>query len=492
MKKWLLSVSLLSLSACSLAPDFELPDITMPALFKESAVAPAAPDKTAPGDLGQWKLGEAAPVQANGEWWRAFNDTGLNALETQAMRENQDIQAAAARASQARARVGIATAGFFPDVSASGSAIRQQPGSVIPGFSSSTTLKPLTRYTGQLGFTYEIDLLGRVLDSRRVAKGTEGAADAALGSVMLTLQADVAQTYFGLRAADAERAMLKDALKLHEDSLGVLRKRLKAGDIGELDIKRQEVETEQARTQLLAVEQQRKELEHLLAVLVGKPPSGFTFVEGPFNYTPPRIPEGIPSALLERRPDIVGAQHELSAANARIGLARAAFFPSFSLTGSGGYESATLNDVFQWSNRAWSIGPMMTVPVFQGGKASANLDLSHAMNDEAVAVYRQKVLLAFRDVEDSLSRIATLSEQGKSQEIAATAASRASQLLKYRYDSGDVSFLEWSDGMRGAIAAKRQQIAIQRDRLNATVQLIRALGGSWENPAAKAPAPKPQ
>ncbi len=473
------------LCGCSLAPDFTLPDISVPALFKEAPKPAAADAQDTNAEAGSWKVGEPAEAQTGGQWWLAFGDEKLNALQAQALAGNQDVKAMVARVQQARAFVGVVTSGMFPTVTANGGLNRYKPGAVIPGFASGGDLKPITQYSGNVGLSYEIDLFGRALESRRIAVANAESSEALLSSVTLAMQADVAQTYFALRAADAERALLKETLGLREEGLGLLRKRLKAGTTDELDIKREEVEVEQTRTQLLALDQQRKELEHALAVLTGKAPADFGFEEATFAYTVPTIPEGLPSSLLERRPDVIAAQRALAAANGEIGLARAAFFPKISLTASGGYESSAFEDLFKWSSRTWALGPMLSLPIFEGGRRIYELDQTNAAYDEAVANYRQSVLKAFRDVEDSLSRLGTLRQQGMSQDVSAASATRASSLLKSRYDVGDVSYLEWADGRRNELASKRLQIQIQRDRINATVQLIRALGGGWDKPAAK-------
>lgn len=473
----------LLLSGCSLAPDFTLPDIAVPETFREAPKAPASMP-TPKGDYGTWKLGEPAPAQTGGEWWKIFGDETLNALQTEAATGNQSVAAMAARVEQSRALIGIATSNAFPDIAATGGSNRYKPSTAIPGMSGAQ-LKPLTTYTGNLGLSFETNLLGSVIDQRGEAIANAEAADATLASVRLAMQADVAQTYFALRSADAELKLLNETLELREKGLDILRKRLDIGTIGELDIKRDEVEVEQTRTQMLIVSQQRKELEHALALLVGKAPSQLAIEGGAFEYVVPIIPAGLPSSLLERRPDVIAAQHTLAAANHRIGLARAAFFPRIALTASRGYESTEFDNMFKWPSRIWSVGPLVTIPLFEGGRNIAGLERSKAAYKEATANYRQQVLVAFRDVEDNLSRLQSLEQQSQSQDIAAGSATRASGLLRSRYDVGDVSYIEWADARRSELLTRRQQIAIQRDRLNATVQLIRALGGGW---ASSAPA----
>jgi multidrug efflux system outer membrane protein len=289
----------------------------------------------------------------------------------------------------------------------------------------------------------------------------------------------VADFYFTLCAQDADIALLRQTLQIREESLNILRKRMEIGVITELDIAESVVDLENTRGQMQAVLQQRKENEHALAILLGAPPAHFALPEKPLASEPPLIPPGLPSSLLERRPDVVAAQKTLAAANARIGIARAAFFPVLSLTANGGLESATLADLFQWSSRSWAIGPLLTIPIFSGGAATANYKRSQAIYDEAVAEYRQQVLVAFRDVEDSLSRLKSLSDRSASQATAEAAARRAAEIAGKRYDIGASGYLEFITARRNALEAERLGISIRRDRLVNTVRLIRALGGGW-------------
>lgn len=470
MKKVLaLSLMLMSTAACSLAPDFSLPRTETPAAFKEDLTLQEG---------GSWKVGAPAAAQERGQWWRIFNDPALDALIAEATANNQDAAAMAARVKQARALAGIARSYQFPTITGDAGVSRRQLGSTGPGVPGGG-FAPDTVYSAGLGLSYELDLFGRVLNGKRAAKADAQSAQENYNSMLLALQADVAQLYFTLRGLDAEIKLVEDTLRLREDSLVILNKRLEVGSITELDVAQSIVDLETTRTELQSAQQRRKESEHALAVLLGKPPAAFTLEKGFLNAAAPVVPAGIPSSVLERRPDITAAQYDLMAANARIGVARASFFPNISLTASGGFESNSLGNLFDWGSRTWALGPLAAIPVFNGGRAFSNNENAKAQYEEAVALYRQQVLVAFKDVEDSLSRLKMLSDQAASQVVAKEAADRAARIAGLRYESGDTGYLEDITAKRNALDVSRFGIQIQAARMAETVALIRALGGGW-------------
>lgn len=476
-KNILLLIAGMALTGCSLAPDFLLPDTPSPEAFKEASAASAAE--------GSWKVGEPSAQLDRGQWWKVFGDERLDKLQEQAIRENLSIQAMAARVKQARATATIASASFFPSLGLNAGAVRQKLGAQTMGLPGGAATSPQNQIDLGIGLSYELDFFGRVLNSSRAAKQDALAMEEMLHSMVLTMQADVAEMYFSLCQLSDEKSLLTDAVHLREESLGILQKRLNAGIITELDTSQAVVELESARAQLHAVSQQYKETEHALAVLLGQAPADF-FLDGvTLTNDIPDVPVGLPSQLLERRPDITAAQHDLAAANARIGIARAAFFPSVSLTGTGGFQSSSLRDIFDWSGRTWSVGPLASLPLFRGGVLKANSERSKAAYDEAVADYRQIVLNAFKDVEDSLSRLKSLSDQAASQQVAETAAVRAEELAQKRYDSGVVGYLEAITARKNALDVQRYGIQIQGARLKSTVRMIRAIGGGWNGMPAK-------
>lgn len=474
-----------ALSACSLAPDFELPFISSAPAYKETLTAGEEEN------IGSWKVAEPSAHLDRGAWWVIFKDEKLNQLQDAALAGNPNLQAMTARVAQARAIADVAGASMFPFIDFNASAARQkQSGAAFGGIGA---LPTTDFYNVNLGLSYELDLFGRVRNTVKAADADAKSVEELLNSTKLALQADVATLYFTLRALDTERELLERALAFRTDSVEILNKRLEVGTITALDTAQATVDLETTRSDLQAVTQQRKETEHALAILLGKTPAEFTLEAAALPKDIPVVPAGLPSDMLERRPDIASAASDLAAANARIGVARAAFFPNLSLTANGGYQSTDLGDVFDWSNRAWSIGPAMTLPIFHGGELIANNKRARAVYNEAVALYRDRVLVAFKDVEDSLSRLKTYADQAKAQAAAEEAANVAQQIASLRYESGDLGYLEDITAKQSALAVERGAIYIQSNRLIETVRLIRAIGGGWEMPQpspAKAVVPQ--
>lgn len=487
MKKLIIALTVttalsLPLGGCNLAPDFKLPLISKPEAFRE---APELAEK------GTWKVGEPAAHFDRGDWWKVFREAELDRLQEEAATGNLTVQAMEARVRQSRAAAGQVRAQLFPSINADGAATRSKPSAASRGMPPGTDVAIENTVRTGLGIGYEIDLFGRVRNRHKAAKAEAENAESMLQSMRLAMQADVADLYFLLRALDRERGVLSVSVSLREDTLKILKKRMEIGTITELDIAEATVDLENTRMQYQDVIQQRKEAEHAMALLMGKAPSEFTLKPAEMPRRIPVIPAGVPSSVLERRPDIAAAQYTLAAENARIGVARAAFFPSLSLTGSGGVESDVFSNLFRWSSRTWALGPVLSLPIFAGGENAKALERQKAVYEEVVANYRQTVIEAFRDVENSLSRLQTLSRQAQAQAIAEAAAKRASELASMRYENGDLGYLEAITARRSALEAQRGGIQIQSARLRETVGLIRAIGGSWEPViVTETPAPK--
>jgi multidrug efflux system outer membrane protein len=329
-----------------------------------------------------------------------------------------------------------------------------------------------------------VDLWGRV---RRRFESAHADAQASLAdfyNVLLTLQSDVAQNYFSLRSLDAEIATVASTVDLRHEQVRLVRSRLEGGIGSELDVAQAETELATTEAELASLAQQRDKLENAIAILVGENPSSFKLaaLENPnlnWNPLPPEIPAGLPADLLERRPDVAQAERQLASANARIGVAKAAFFPVVTLTGSGGYLSGDVESLFNWDSRVWSIGPSVSLPIFAGGRNRANYKSSQSAFAEATALYRQQILVAFGEVEDSLSGIRHLAVQSEAQQRAVTNARRAQELAADRYRSGIVAYIEVVDASRDALTAERANAQLAGQRLIASVQLIKALGGGW-------------
>lgn len=475
LKKIISSVFIpLSLGACSLAPVLEHPALEVPAQYKE---LPAE-------ERGTWKTAQPAEGVPRGEWWKAFNDPLLNDLEALAAAANQNLKAAAARVAQARALLGIAKADRVPQVTAGFGPTRSKPSAVSQGLAEGTDAPATTTWRGLLTVSYEVDLFGRVADSINAARSDYEASEATFQSVTLALQADLAQVYFALRETDEELQLLRDTVKLREESVRLLQRRFDLGDIGELDLSRARTELSVARSDAVALERQRAQLEHGLAVLLGKPPASFDLATAPLAAAMPVIPAGLPSSLLERRPDIAAAQRTMGASNARIGVAKSAFFPLLRLTGQGGFESSELGDLFKWSSRTWALGPLLgtilSLPLIDGGRNQANLERSYAVLDQSVAEYRQRVLVAFSEVEDSLVALRTLAGQADATRDAETSAARAFKIAGARYNAGATNYLDVIDAQRSLLSVQRLGTQIRGARATSTVALIHALGGAWD------------
>jgi multidrug efflux system outer membrane protein len=465
----------LLLTACA-APEFKQPAVAVPAAFKE----PQAPLTAADGTV--WKTAQPAEVQPRGEWWLAFRDTALNQLIDEATKANANLAVAAARVKQARAIAGVAEADRIPQVgvSAGGQRLRQTP--LELNLPSGTPVAPGNAYQARLTASYEVDLFGRVASNVSAAQADADSMLATYRSVLLSLQADVAQTYFKLRETDAELATLRDTVRLREQSVHVNQRRYDLGDIGEFDLARAKTELSTSRSEAIGLQRQRATNEHALAVLLGKPAADFGAAVNPLvgSASLPIVPAGLPSSLLERRPDIGAAQRAMVASNARIGVARAARFPSLTLNASGGGVADGVSNVFNWSSRSWLLDALMSLPIIDGGRNKANIVRSEAVLEESVASYRQSVLVAFAEVEDNLAGLRILAGQTEQIDAAVVSARRSADLAQKLYDAGRSSYLDLLDAQRNLAGVERNAVQLRGDRAVTTVALIRALGGGWD------------
>lgn len=444
----------------SVGPDYAKPATTAPAAYRDVA----------------WQTAAPADTLARGEWWKVFGDSALDALEARALSANEDLHAAAARVDQARAAAGIARSAYWPSVAVNASAIREQTSTTT----DNTFPAPLsTTYRAPLAATWELDLTGRVRRLTESARADAEASAAAFESVRLALTAEVATNYFTLRSFEREQAILTDTVALRRHALDLIKARVQNGAAAELDTVRAETELATAEAEAAAVANHRAALQNALAVLVGTAAPDFSLAANAQLSAPPAIPAGLPAGLLERRPDVAAAERALASANARIGVAKAAFFPSISLTGSAGFASSDIDHLAQTDSRIWSIGPSLYLPIFQGGRNKANLARSRASYEESVAQYRQRVLVAFREVQDALTATRLLADQSAAQDRALASARRAAELAQTRFDSGYVAYFEVIDAQRTALATERASAQLAALRLNTSVALIKALGGGW-------------
>ena len=393
---------------------------------------------------------------------------------------NQNLKASVARVEQARATARVARADLMPAVSLDPSFVRQRYSpNQNPSFGSITA----NAFSVPLDLSYEIDLWGRVRRGFQSARADAQASLADYYNVLLTLQADVAQNYFALRSLDAEIGTVAATVGLRKEQVRLVRSRFEDGIGNELDVARAETELATTESDAASLARRRSELENALAILIGSNPSSFSLpaiTNASWMPVPPSIPAGLPAELLERRPDVAQAERQLAASNARIGVAKGAFFPVINLTASGGYLSGDIQTLFNWDSHVWSIGPSISLPIFAGGRNLAGYRRAQGAFQESVARYRQQVLVAFGDVEDSLAGIRYLAEQSAAQQRAVVNARRAADLAGERYRSGIVSYLDVVDAERQALQVEQVNDQLIGQRLNATVQLIKALGGGWE------------
>lgn len=452
----------LLLGACASIPSIDPASLpTAPAAYKE-------------GD-GRWTRAQPAESQSRGEWWKAFGDPALDTLVERANAANATIHQAAARLAQARAAARNTDAARWPQVGLGAGAARAD-GLPTAGAGAPRTL---TRIGADL--SYEVDLFGRLLAASSAAALDARSREALLEATRLLVQAEVAQTYLALRAVDVERELVRGTLKTYVDAQRLTERRHAAGDVAELDVERSRAEVAATESDAIALDRRRSELEHALAVLVGAVASDFTLPAAAWDTKLPIIPAGVPSTVLTRRPDIAAAQDGLLAAQQRVGVARAAWFPSLALTASGGHASPEIADLFKWSMRAWGVGAILGLPLLDGGRREAGVLSASAEMDAAAARYREQVLVAFRDVEDQLAALHHLAEQADAQSRAVAAAARATALSDSRYRNGFVSQLELLDARRSELRNRRQALQVRSAQYQATVGLVRALGGGWDS-----------
>ncbi len=455
------------LSGCALKLKYDRPTAQIPPAYKE------------PLPEG-WKEAQPRDEIAKGDWWLIYEDPVLNALEAQATASNPTLAAAVARLDQARALVRVAHSGLLPTVNAD---INTQNGRLPgnrPAQPGSTNLSyNYSQFTFPLDLNYEADVWGRIRSNLAAARLDAQTSAAQYQFALLSVKADVAATYFMVRGIDTDRRVIKQNIAVEQQLLDLATRRHDGGLASGLDVSQAETELASTNADYIGEGRLRQEIEHSLAVLCGQPASTFTIVEEPRDRVPPRIPEGMPADLLERRPDIAAAERQMAANNARIGVARAAFFPILGLTGSGGLLSSTLANILSGNSATALFSPLLSIPVFQAGRPQANLEFARQVYTESVAGYRQQLLTAFQDVENGLSDMRVLQEQGAAVDKVLDAARRTVTISRARYQQGLANYLEVLDAQRVVLANERLAAQILGFRMVASVQLIKALGGGW-------------
>jgi NodT family efflux transporter outer membrane factor (OMF) lipoprotein len=456
----------LGLAGCDFAPDYHRPDAPAPAAFKETA------------DTGPWQPAHPADDLPRGHWWAMFGDPKLDALEARVTDANQDLKAAFARFEQARAASQIARAQYYPTVGSGANYTRQHQSSTI------ANVRPVTTYNDMLfniDISYEVDLWGRVRNSVASAEAKEQASAGDLASLDVSTHAELASDYFTLRGDDAQQSILDQTVEAYQKAYALTVRRHDGGAAAESDVDQAQDQLETAKTQAADVRLRRAQLEHAIAILIGVPPAEFSLPSNPLLMaTPPAVSAGLPATLLERRPDIAAAERRVFSANADIGVARAAFFPSLTLSAMGGFESALPSQWLTAPSRIWSLGPALNLPIFDGGQRNGVTDQAIAAFDEAAANYRQTVLDAYRDVEDNLIALRQLASESESQAGAVTASGRALHQAELRYTGGLVTYLEVAQQRNNALQAQLSAADIATRRMTASIALVKALGGGWK------------
>nr|WP_237173281.1 efflux transporter outer membrane subunit [Paracandidimonas lactea] len=490
------------LAGCAVGPDYHRPDLEVGAAYKELPAQGAetrAPGSSAYGAApvpeGQDAMSSGASTQAAGggafpgwvraqpadtalpsEWWSLYADGVLSGLMARLAQGNFDIAQAEAKYRQARAALGAARAGLFPTVGTSASATRSGGGASGGGIGDVGN-----QYSLSGTLSWEVDLWGKVRRSVQASHAGFEASGADLAAARLSLQSTLAQSYFNLRMADVQFRLLAETVAAYERSLTTTQNRYAVGVAGQADVEAARVQLENARVQQLALAAQRAQLEHAIAVLVGVPPSQFALPEAPaVALAVPEIPVGLPSQLLQRRPDIAAAERRAAQANAQIGVAQAAWFPALTLSAQGGFRSGEWAQWLTAPARFWSLGPALALTVFDAGARSAQVEQARANFDAQAAVYRQTVLTALREVEDYLVALDALGREQVAQDRALAAARESLRLTQNQYDAGLIDYLSVVQVQTAALSAERSALQLRADRLVASAQLIAALGGGWD------------
>ena len=459
-------VSMLLLAGCTVGPNYRRPAAEVPATYKE---------------VGDWKPAQPNDQNIGGNWWELFQDSQLNALEQQVDVSNQNLKAAQAQYTQARALVRYSRADLFPTVTADPSASRTRTSNNRPPPSS--TFNGITTNDFQIPFelSYQIDVWGRVRRTVESSRDQAQASAADLATVNLSMHSQLALYYFQARLLDAEEQLLNSTVTQYEQALALIESRYDGGIASDVEVQQAKTQLETTRAQAIDVGVARAQFEHAVAVLIGKPPAEFTLPPLPLTMPPPSIPVALPSDLLERRPDIAAAERRMAAANAEIGVAKAAYYPNISLGAAGGFESSAITTLLSGPSILWSAGPSAALTVFDVGRRRAASDQAIAAYDQAVANYRQTVLTGFQQVEDNVAALQILEHEAEVQNVAVTAAQKYLELAITRYKGGVTSYLEVTTAQSAALSDEVSAVNILGRRMVDAVTLVQALGGGWNS-----------
>jgi NodT family efflux transporter outer membrane factor (OMF) lipoprotein len=467
-------------SGCVVGPKYVRPDVPTPPSFKE------LPPPTDAGGA-TWKVAEPADEAIRGQWWAMFGDPQLNALEQQIDTSNQNVAAAMAGFLSASAIARQARSHRLPTVTTSPTILASHQPTVTAVVSSSTasTSAPVlstgtfTEFLLPFSASWEADVWGRIRNTVKVGVAGAQASAADLQNVRLMMQAELAVDYYELRAQDALQQLFDATVKAYQDSLDITRVQFRAGIASDEAVAQAETQLEATQAQATNLGIARAQFEHAIALLVGQPASTFSLAASPLDAVVPSIPASLPSTLVERRPDVAAAERRAAQANAQIGVAQAAFFPTVTLTGSAGFAATSITDWLAWPSRFWSIGPAAAQTIFDGGLRRATVQQYRAAFDQAVATYRETVLTAFQQVEDSLATLRILSQEIQQQDTAVMSATRSLNVATARYRAGIDPYLNVITAQTTLLANQQTAVNLRRQQMTASVQLIEALGGGW-------------
>ncbi|MGC9996407.1 MAG: efflux transporter outer membrane subunit [Terriglobia bacterium] len=481
-------LALLFSAACSIGPKYARPPVETPAAYKE--LPPSAG-----GPQGEWKLSQPQEQSLRGKWWEVFDDPQLNALEERIEVSNQNLKVAEAQYRQARDLIGISRAGLFPTVNAGPSMTVEQTSKNAPqpAGNAGQTLGDLVL---PFQLTYELDAWGRIHRAVEAARENAQASAADLETARLSIHAELASDYFSLRGLDAQKHLLDSTVIAYQKALELTQNRYIGGLAARAEVAQAETQLETTQAQDIDVGVTRAQFEHALAALVGQPASTFSIPASPLNLSPPKIPVGVPSELLERRADIAAAERRTAAANAQIGFAKSAYYPTLTLSAAGGTEGSTIGNWVAWPSRFFALGPTLLETLYDAGLRHATTDQARAAYEANVAAYRQSVLTAFQEVEDNLAALRILEEESAKQQQAVESAERSTALSLNRYKGGLVTYFEVITAQSIALSDEVTAVNILTRRMNSSVLLIKALGGGWNASslpsfASKAPSQVP-
>jgi NodT family efflux transporter outer membrane factor (OMF) lipoprotein len=450
------------LGGCAVGPKYKTPTVPAPPAYKE---------------MGNWKSAQPSDQNLGGNWWEIFQDAQLNALEQRINVSNQNLKAAVAQYQEARAALRYARADYYPTISAAPSATRQRYSDNRPGSAARGTT--FNDFVLPVDLSYQVNAWGRVSKNVESYREQAQASAADLAIVNLTMHADLAVDYFAARTLDAEEKLLQDTVGQYQQALQLNKERYKGGLASEVEVEQARTILETTQAQLVDVGVTRAQYEHAAAVLVGKPPADFSLPPTPLTTPPPPVPVGVPSELLERRPDVAAAERRVASANAQVGLAKTAYYPLINLVGSGGLESGAITTLLQGPSAFWAVGAAVAQTIFDGGRRHALNDETKAAYDSTVASYRQTVLTAFQQVEDNLAALRILEQEAGEQASAVQSARRSLALSNTRYEGGVTSYLEVITAQNAALSDEVTAVNILGRRMASAVLLIQALGGGW-------------